>query len=193
MKTNVPYAQENRNPPSMPCETVQWLKIFGRVVSVNCRSISMPRQQLTGELWKPPPSEAYKLNFDAALFSDLGRTRFGAIVRNEKGEAMATMTVARPDVHTSDEAELLACQKALEFAVDAGFSRLIIEGDNSNVIHAISSSEENASLFDNVVDDIRHLIRGLHWSKVCCIRRSGNKVAHALAQYARHNLDEDLF
>nr|XP_023919114.1 uncharacterized protein LOC112030680 [Quercus suber] len=154
---------------------------------------SQPRQQLTGELWKPPPSEAYKLNFDAALFSDLGRTRFGAIVRNEKGEAMATMTVARPDVHTSDEAELLACQKALEFAVDAGFSRLIIEGDNSNVIHAISSSEENASLFDNVVDDIRHLIRGLHWSKVCCIRRSGNKVAHALAQYARHNLDEDLF
>ena len=77
--------------------------------------------------------------------------------------------------------------------MDAGFSRLIIKGDNSNVIHAISSSVENASLFGNVVDDIRYLLRGLHWSSVCCIRRGGNRVAHVLAQYARHTLDEDLY
>ena len=84
----------------------------------------------------------YKLNFDAALFSDLGRTGYWAIVRNEKGEVMAAMTASGPDVHTSEEAKLLACRRAIEFAVDAGFSRLIIEGDNSNVIHAISSSVE---------------------------------------------------
>ena len=42
-------------------------------------------------------------------------------------------------MNTSEEAELLACRRAIEFAVDAGFSRLIIEGDNSNVIQAISS------------------------------------------------------
>nr|XP_023929250.1 uncharacterized protein LOC112040593 [Quercus suber] len=142
---------------------------------------------------KPPPSVAYKLNFDATLFSDLGRTGFEAIVRNEKGEVMAAMTAAGSYVHTSDEGELLACRRALEFAVDAGFSRLIIEGDNSNVIHAIYSFEENTSLYGDVVDDIRHLIRGLHWSEVCCIRRGGNRVAHALAQHARHTLDEDLY
>ena len=152
-----------------------------------------PRQQLNGEIWKPPPSEAYKINFDATIFSNLGRTRFGAIVRNEKGEVMAAMTASGPSMHTSDEAELLACWRGLEFAVDAGFSRLIIEGDNSNVIHAISSSEENNSLFGNVVDDIRHLIRGLLWSEVCCIRRGGNRVAYALAQHAKHTLDEDLY
>ena len=101
-----------------------------------------PRQQPYEEVWKPPPSEAYKLNFDFALFPDLGRTGIGAIVRNEKGEVMAAMSAYGPTVQTSDEAELLACRRALEFAVDAGFSRLIIEGDNSNVIHAISSSEE---------------------------------------------------
>ena len=131
--------------------------------------------------------------FYAAIFSDLGRTRFGAIVRNEKGEVMAAMIASGLAVHTSDEAELLACRRALEFVVDAGFSRLIIEGDNSNVIHAISSSKENTSLFSNVVDDIRHFIRGLLWSEVCYIRRDGNRVAHALAQHARHTLDEDLY
>ncbi|KAK9991615.1 hypothetical protein SO802_026600 [Lithocarpus litseifolius] len=106
---------------------------------------------------------------------------------------MAAMTASGPDVHTSEEAELLACRRAIEFAMDAGFSRLIIEGDNSNVIHAISSSVENTSLYSNVVDDIRHLIRGLLWSNICCIRRGGNRVAHVLAQHARHALDEDLY
>ena len=52
---------------------------------------------------------------------------------------------------------------------------------------------KNTSLFRNVVDDIRHLIRGLQWASVYCIRRGGNRVAHALAQYARHTIDEDLY
>ena len=190
----------------MPCGIVQQLKTFGLEVSVSCRSSSMeefkraqaqlavqPRQQSNAEIWQPPPSEVYKLNYDATLFSDLGRTGVGAVIQNEKGEVMAAMTACGPAVQTSEEAELLACRRALEFVVDAGFYRLIIEGDNSNVTHAISSSADNNSLFGNVVDDIRHLIRGLHWSTICCIRRSGNRVAHVLAQHARFTIDEDLY
>ena len=115
------------------------------------------------------------------------------MIRNEKGEVMAAMTACGPTVQTSEEAELLACRRALEFAVDVGFHRLIIEGDNSNVTHAISSFAYNNSLFGNVVDDIRHLIGGLHWAAICCIWRSGNRVAHALAQHARFTIDEDLY
>ena len=74
---------------------------------------------------------------------------------------MATITSSGLKMNTSDEAKLLACRRAIEFAVDAGFSRLIIEGDNSNVIQAISSPLENFWLFGNIVNDIRHLIRGL--------------------------------
>ena len=77
--------------------------------------------------------------------------------------------------------------------MDAGFSRLIIEGDNSNVIPSISSHLEIFSLFGNVVNDIRHLIWGLQWTRVCCVRRGANKVAHALTQYTRNSLDEDLY
>ena len=106
---------------------------------------------------------------------------------------MAAMATNGPMVCTSDEAELLACRKALEFAMDAGFSRLIVEGDNINVTRAISSSLENTSPFGNVLDDIRHLLRSLQWVSVCCIRRGGNQVAHVLAHYARNSLDEDVY
>ena len=151
------------------------------------------RQQLSGHVWQPPPQSEYKLNFDATTFSGLDRLGYGAIIRNDKGEVMAAMTTNGSKVSTSDEVELFACQRAIEFAVDVGFSRLIIEGDSSNVIQAISSPLENFSLFGNVVNDIRHLIWGLQWTIVCCIRREANKVALALAQYARNTLDEDLY
>ena len=115
------------------------------------------------------------------------------IIHYDKGEDMVAMTASDPKVSTSDEAEMLACRRALEFAVDAGFSRFIIEGDNINVIQAISSPLTNNSLIGNVVDDIRHLIQGLQWASICCMRRGGNKVAHALAQHARNTLDDGLY
>ena len=51
---------------------------------------------------------------------------------------MVGMAARGEYVHNSDDAEALACRKALEFAMEAEFSSLIIEGDNSNVIRAIS-------------------------------------------------------
>ena len=33
--------------------------------------------------WQPPPSSVYILNFDVAIFSELDRTRVGAIIRND--------------------------------------------------------------------------------------------------------------
>ena len=104
---------------------------------------------------------------------------------------MAAMFAAGLSTENNEEAKLLACRKSLEFTVDAGFTSLIIEGDNVNVIQAISSSLPNHSLLDYVVDDIRNLIHELHWAMPNQIRRGGNIVAHVLAQYAR-NLDEDL-
>ena len=66
-------------------------------------------QQPIGDIWQPPPLEEFKLNFDAAVFSDLGRIGYGAIIRNEKGEVMAAMTASGPMVLNNDEAEFLAC------------------------------------------------------------------------------------
>ena len=67
---------------------------------------------------------------------------------------MAAMVAKGPEVFCSEEAELLACRKAIEFAMDAGFSGFVIEGDNSTVMHAISSPNADQSLLGNVVGDM---------------------------------------
>ncbi|XP_030940085.1 uncharacterized protein LOC115965012 [Quercus lobata] len=149
-------------------------------------------EQPSSEVWQPPPPSAYKLNFDAAVFSGLERSGFGVIVHNDKGEVMVAMT-AGPKVNTSEEAKLLACRRSLVCVVDAGFTRLIIEGDNVNEIQTISSPFVNHSLLGNVVDDIRYLIHGLQLATISSTRKGGNKVAHVLAQHARNTLDDDLY
>ena len=143
-------------------------------------------QQPSRDSWKPPPSLVYKLNFDVAVFFGLDRTRFEAVVRNDKGEVMATMSAKGPPVFCSEEVEFLACRKAIEFAMDAGFSKFIVEGDNSSVMQAISSPNEDELLMGNVVGDIQQMLRGLPWVNVEFTRRGGNKVAHVLAQYAKN-------
>ena len=124
---------------------------------------SSPREQLIGDAWQSPPSTEYKLNFDAAIFSGLEKSGIGAIIKNDKGEVMAAMSAIGPKVDTSEKAELLACRRSIEFVVDASFTRLVIEGDNSNVMQAISSNVASYSFIGNVVDDIRHLMFGLQW------------------------------
>ena len=80
---------------------------------------------------------------------------------------MAGMSAIGLKVDTSEKAELLACRRSIEFVVDAGFTRLVIEGDNSNVNFFNVASY---SFIGNVVDDIRHLMSGLQWVTTSKIR-----------------------
>ena len=129
-------------------------------------------QQSNRDSWKPSPHLVYKLNFDAYVFSSLDKFSFGAVIRNDKGEVMAAKG---PAVFCSEEAEFLACRKAIEFTMDAGFSEFIIEGDNSIVMHAISSLNANQSLLGNVVGDIQLMLRRLHWVSIDFTRRGGGE------------------
>ena len=69
--------------------------------------------------------------------------------------------------------------------MDAGFSDLIIEGDNVEVIKAISLARVNCSRLGHIYDDIRCLTAGLRDWSTSWVRRNANAVAHSLAQFAR--------
>ena len=101
---------------------------------------------------------------------------------------METMAAKGPKVLCNEEAELLACRKAIEFAVDASFFELVIE----SAMKAISTLKDDQSMLGNVIGDIQHLIRNLQWVSIECTRRGGERVAHVLAQFAR-TISEDMY
>ena len=70
---------------------------------------------------------------------------------------MAALSAKGSPVMDSEEAEALACQKAMEFVVDASFSKIILKGDNVNVMKAILSLPVNLSLLGLIYEDIQCL------------------------------------
>ena len=53
---------------------------------------------------------------------------------------MATISVKGEAVRDSEEVEVLACRKALEFAIGAGFMEVILEGDNARVLKTVAQA-----------------------------------------------------
>ena len=133
----------------------------------------------------------YELNFDATVFADMTSLGIGVIIQNNRWQVMAALLSKSHAVVDSEEAEVLACRKALEFAVDAGFSKLIVEGDNINVMKSIRSNRVDLSRLGNLYDDIQCMAGCLRHVDFYRIKRSANGVAHSLSHYARH-LSEDI-
>ena len=143
--------------------------------------IHVPAQQT----WQPPPGSLFKLNFDGAYFDDGAYSGYKAVIRNKKGEVMAAIAVRGGVVHDSEEVEVMACRKALEFSIDAGFTEIILEGDNAMVMKRISQAQLDLSRLGLIYEDIWYLAVGFRSISSNCVRRSANSVAHALARFAR--------
>ena len=79
------------------------------------------------------------------------------------------MTAKGPSVSNSEEVEVLASRKALEFAVDSGFVELIMEGDNATVMQTIACSQATLSHLGHLYGDIQCLSSGLRVVFVSCV------------------------
>ena len=84
----------------------------------------IPMRHTGVHIWQPPLELIFKLNFDATIFSELSNSDVVAIICNEKGKVIAFMLVKGTPMGDSEEVETLAYRKALEFAIDVGFSNI---------------------------------------------------------------------
>ena len=96
-----------------------------------------------------------------------------------------------PLVACSEEAEILAGRHAVEFALECGFTKLVLEGDNQAIMTALSSRRGLVSQLGHIIQDVICMLNNLRWSQVLFAKRSANTVAHALARYAK-DLIEDV-
>ena len=164
---------------------------FSGGVSANQRSAIRLTHYTESVKMETNPIDRFKLNFDASIFLDRGTSRVGAILRNDRGAVMAALLAKGPPVMGSEEAEIFACCRAVEFAVECGFLELVLEGDNQALMDALNKRKGLSSWLGRILQDVLCMLDRLRWVQVVFVKRSTNSVAHVLARYAK-DLVEDI-
>ena len=155
--------------------------------------LAIPSRTVAVQTWMPPTGFQYKINFDVTVFVDIKVSGFGVVIWNDKGEVMVALFAKGPSVMDSEEAEVLAGRKALEFALDSSFTEVVLEGDNIGVMRSIQSNRANNSGLGHIYVDIHCLVASFRIWSVSYVKRTANFVAHSLAKYARQVVDEQVW
>jgi ribonuclease HI len=134
--------------------------------------------------WKPPSHQPYKANFDGAFFKESNEGGIGVVIRNQAGQAIATLSQKLTATHSIEMTEALAARRAILFAKEVGLTNVEFEGDAKNVICDLCSSEIMYSAYGLVIEDAKSMLLAFQDYSLSHTRRSGNMVAHALARRA---------
>nr|POF04430.1 hypothetical protein CFP56_32043 [Quercus suber] len=87
----------------------------------------------------------FRANTEASIFGELNKSGVGVVIRDNNGVVLASCSEKMSQVYKAEETEALAAQKALMFAHELGFQRVILEGDALGLIQALESQEQNLS------------------------------------------------
>ena len=115
-------------------------------------------------------------------FYGVMKVGFGGVVRDEDGDVVVASCEWEQGNFEVDVAEAMAARHALSIAMEAGFSRIILETDCAKLANHLSKKKRELSCFGNVVHDILMLASGCSAFSVSHVGREGNQVAHHLAQ-----------
>lgn len=91
--------------------------------------------------WKKPPDEVYKINVDGATIDDERRSSIRVVIRDFKGEAVATLCRVLPGNFSVEEIEALAVEAWILLAKEMDLHQIIVESDSLSVVQCILSKD----------------------------------------------------
>ena len=115
----------------------------------------------------------------------MGKVGLGVVIRNSRGQALASLSEQANLPYSPDITKALAAARAISFARGLGFTSFILEGDSANIIKTLKSEEASLSSFGHILSSAKSMMAdgNIRFSHV---GRMGNMVAYKLAQHARH-------
>lgn len=141
----------------------------------------MPQQQRR-EQWQPPEEGWSKVNADGAMGKSSRDGGGGVVLRDHHGNFVAAACHFFPSVSGPELAELLACRRAAELAIEMGSLKVVLETDNKGIAQGLANDNLNRSVYGPLIEEIKGLLQSRHDFKVKWVRRSANVVAHRLAK-----------
>ena len=97
------------------------------------------------------------MNFDGALFCQEHRAGIGVVIRNEEGVVIASLSHQIHLPSTVLEVETMATRRALEFAMEIGVHKVILEGDCEILTKALQSNSHSLAQIGHLAEDVNTL------------------------------------
>ncbi|KAA3461445.1 Polynucleotidyl transferase, Ribonuclease H fold [Gossypium australe] len=95
--------------------------------------------------WVPPPQGWVKVNVDAGIFVTKNRTVLGFIIRNEEGFIMGSGFKGHHLTRLVMIAEAMTVLHGFQFALDLGFTKVILESDSRLIVQNIQQISNRTS------------------------------------------------
>ena len=73
------------------------------------------------------------------------------VIRDNQGQAIASLLEQIPHPFSSDMVDALAAVKAIAFALEIGCNFFVLEGDSESVIKTLSSEEKSLAPFSHIL------------------------------------------
>ena len=147
-----------------------------------------PSQNLPPCKVEPPPPGVVKKNFDGSILNS--SVTGGYVLRDWTGKHLKA-GAANYGSTSIMVAEARALKDGVHAVIQAGYKRLLIEGDNSTVIQALASKSQVPWKIATIIDDIQIWLNHDFQLQVIHIYREANMVADWLANYG-HSITNSI-
>jgi hypothetical protein len=178
--------------PEIPMSrVVEWLKDTAFDLWQLSHPIKHKGPTRVPQHWKSPPPGWTKCNVDASFIADEGRGATGMVLRDEEGRACGGRALWYDHCLNALTSEASACRDGIQFALDRGVQRLVLETD-CQVLANLWEQRRYQSEVGSILQQIEILSRSLYDFSLIFSSRSCNSLAHECAKLvSRSHLVEE--
>ena len=133
--------------------------------------------------WKPPDQGAIKINTDAGFDQNTMSGSTGLVVRDSRGDLLRAQAIWYNHAANARIMEAIAIRDGAKFALERGYTRVIIESDVEEVV-ICNDDGQNRSEIMSICQEIRDIIGAFSSCSISCIGRAANVAAHLCAKQA---------
>ena len=109
--------------------------------------------QLAVPRWIPPPANMMKINVDAAISKNLGRSAAAAIARDGAGTFQGASVLVVHGITDPETMEAIACREGLALASDLMFRKVRLASDNASVVRSFKG--DGKGVYGQIVQEIK--------------------------------------
>ncbi|XP_027082645.1 uncharacterized protein [Coffea arabica] len=148
---------------------------------------------MVGGKWTPPPKGFISMNTDVSLNMQERKVGWGIVARNDDCVLVGAWAVSENRLGDPVVEEATAIRKALIVAKQNGWGKIVLQLDCKTIVDKLNAKSAEHLSVGVILFDILKLRMDFVECSFSFIRRGENSVAHHLAKFALHLVDENVW